>query len=522
MKGKSLPVATGAHELLMPYSLDRSIQKAMFRTSKKHNYRKYVLLMCLLLFLGVLHFVFALMTPLLSVNAMATLVFYFTIGTFMFLLVAYQLASILPQYFAPTNVQVGANGVRLHWLLPVIGFVSSPWASWQSIRSVQLSESTLIPGTIDIGNMYTRETLAPTLQVKLDLRKTHFFWAYWCVLANLPISVLRNRGGLPIYTTALVHEGDVPALMAAMTFFANEKCSRQIVDWRAQSEQPSFTKLWIEGLNSNRLSEDGLTELQPGEKLLDGEYRILSRIGAGGQAVTYRAERTVPDRAVETVALKEFFLPVRGGAQITKRAIRNVEHEAVLLRSLSHPQIVRFIDTFASGSRAYLAMELIEGRTLRHLVQECGALEESQCISLARQLCNILEYLHSQEPPIAHRDFTPDNLLLRDDQTIVLIDFNVAERLESECSHAVAGKQCYISPEQFRGNATIKSDIYSLGGVLFWLLTGRDPEPISVSHPRSVNLNVGILDGIVAKATALDSSERYKNATEIREDLSNL
>lgn len=85
----------------------------------------------------------------------------------------------------------------------------------------------------------------------------------------------------------------------------------------------------------------------------------------------------------------------------------------------------------------------------------------------------------------------------------------LVENLPSRTSsHAVAGKQCYISPEQFRGNATIKSDIYSLGGVSFWLLTGRDPEPISVSHPRSVNLNVGILDGIVAKATALDSSER--------------
>ncbi len=130
-------------------------------------------------------------------------------------------------------------------------------------------------------------------------------------------------------------------------------------------------------------------------------------------------------------------------------------------------------------------------------------------------MASILAYLHSQTPPIVHRDFTPDNLLLRSDGQVVLIDFNVAEQLEAKASSNVAGKPSYIPPEQFRGEATPQSDIYALGATLFFLLTGHDPEPLSSSHPASENSQVPQgLDDLVARATAPDTKQRYKDSEE--------
>src|SRR5581483_5192636 len=101
-----------------------------------------------------------------------------------------------------------------------------------------------------------------------------------------------------------------------------------------------------------------------------------------------------------------------------------------------------------------------------------------------QQMCEILAYLHGLEPPVVHRDFTPDNLMITDDGTLKLLDFNVAMSADNAATSSTAvGKHAYMAPEQFRGLPEPKSDIYSLGATLHFLLTGRDPEPISVSHP---------------------------------------
>jgi serine/threonine-protein kinase len=135
-------------------------------------------------------------------------------------------------------------------------------------------------------------------------------------------------------------------------------------------------------------------------------------------------------------------------------------------------------------------------------------------------MCLVLEYLHTLEPAIIHRDFTPENLLLRSTGSLALIDFNVAEQLESKETKTMVGKHCYVSPEQFRGKATTQSDIYACGCTLYWLLTGQDPEPISMSQPKSERPELSDeLNAVVACATAVDVSKRFASAAAMKAEL---
>src|SRR5581483_12186920 len=107
-----------------------------------------------------------------------------------------------------------------------------------------------------------------------------------------------------------------------------------------------------------------------------------------------------------------------------------------------------------------------------------GQFTQTRVLELATQMCDILAHLHGQSPPVLHRDFTPENLILDVDGNLRLIDFNVAQQMESTATRTVVGKHSYIPPEQFRGKATTQSDIYAMGASIFYLLTGTEPEPI--------------------------------------------
>lgn len=141
-------------------------------------------------------------------------------------------------------------------------------------------------------------------------------------------------------------------------------------------------------------------------------------------------------------------------------------------------------------------------------MKEKGPLADATVRSLLPQLIDILVYLSTQAPPIVHRDFTPDNLILSQEGRVTLIDFTIATPI-SESSQDPAGKQAYMSIEQFRGKPELASDLYSMGATLHFLLTGCDPEPISVSHPRIINELVSYeLDQLVAELTSLKASQR--------------
>lgn len=278
----------------------------------------------------------------------------------------------------------------------------------------------------------------------------------------------------------------------------------------------SYTEMWLQALSAPP-QRDRLKPLTEDIVLNDGRYRVKRSLGVGGQGAAYSA---YDHASGDTVVLKEFLLPIYVDISIRKDVLESFESEARILKHLNHDQVVKLNDFFVEDHRAYLVLEHIDGKSLREIVTKEGPLSEERVRELTRQMCSILSYLHSQEPQVVHRDFTPENLILRNDGILKLIDFNVARQVESNATGSVVGKPAYLPPEQFRGQPVSQSDIYGMGATLSFLLTGKEPEPISVSHPRAENAAVSrSMDRIVAKATAINLKDRYANCDQIIDDL---
>jgi serine/threonine protein kinase len=277
---------------------------------------------------------------------------------------------------------------------------------------------------------------------------------------------------------------------------------------------PKHTELWFDLLLDKAKREHACFE-NSNLSLRNGQYTISRKLASGGQASIYLTN----DCEGETFILKEFVLP-EGKIQHQLESMVEFENESLILSRLDHPQIVRLKDQFIENCRAYLVIEYVEGKTLRELVREKGALEEAQVLSLAKQMVAILSYLENQNPQVVHRDFTPDNLILQPDGRLKLIDFSISHVYQAGGSADCAGKHSYTPPEQYRGEATPQSDIYAFGATLAFLLTGKDPQPIATSHPKETVPDISQhMDNLVSRATAIALVERYENCNWIELDL---
>jgi serine/threonine-protein kinase len=131
-------------------------------------------------------------------------------------------------------------------------------------------------------------------------------------------------------------------------------------------------------------------------------------------------------------------------------------------------------------------------------------------------MATILKYLHEQDPPLVHRDFTPDNLVLCEDGSIVVIDFGAANEFIGNATGTFVGKHAFIAPEQFRGKACVQSDIYAFGCTLHYLLTGKEPEALSTSDPAQENSRISSeLNQLVVACTQLETRDRYQSAAQL-------
>jgi serine/threonine-protein kinase len=308
---------------------------------------------------------------------------------------------------------------------------------------------------------------------------------------------------------------DRPRLAKALERFA-PRCSidSALSEAMMPKHERSYTELWLQSL-STPPERNSLQTLTPGQRLQNDQYLVVCRLGVGGQGTAYLCRDEVNKCEV---VLKETVIPVFADRIIKEQALKRFEQEAKLLQSLDNGHIVRLSDYFFEDHRGYLVLEHITGKNLRQLVQDEGCLSEDRVRDLAKQMCEILLYLHGHE--IIHRDFTPDNLILNADGTLKLIDFNVAQSMQVGTTGTIAGKHAYLPPEQFRGKATQQSDIYAMGATLFFLLTGKDPEPISQSSPLKAGASVsGELDAVVRDCTTIDCSKRYKSAETVKERL---
>ncbi len=340
-----------------------------------------------------------------------------------------------------------------------------------------------------------------------------------------------------------------PELLSVLkNYLPAERLDPELAEKLNPTDTLSYTKLWLDSFSKDTSARRFDGALEPGRQLANGKFEIKSFLGAGGQANVYIARLNhgyglqaaepaalesadtadtantfdTADRAhtADTVVLKEFILPSHAGAELSLRSLEHIKKEFELMKNCSHNNLVRYYDLFVEDHRSYLVLEHVNGRSLKALVEEQGALAEKQVLELAVQMARILKYLHGLTPALIHRDFTPENLILAEDGTLKLIDFNVAQQLEEESTRTIVGKHAYLPPEQFRGRACEQSDIYALAASLYFLLTGEEPEAISSSHPLLRNESVSLeLDELVAYATEPELSRRMKSALELEERL---
>lgn len=286
---------------------------------------------------------------------------------------------------------------------------------------------------------------------------------------------------------------------------------------------PSFTELWLHDF-ATQGTRESLGLLPAGASLKEGSYTVDGIIGGGGQGNAYLAEG--PNG---TVVLKEYVLPVYRGTRLFEDLSARFFAEAKLLSALDHRAIVKLLDHFVEDSRGYLVLEFVEGPSLKELVEKEGAQPLSTVISVGKDLSAALLYLHGRFPAVVHRDLSPDNVILREDGSACIVDFNVARELERDSRTAVVGKQAYMPPEQFRGKPCPQSDLYALGATLYFLAVGQDPPPLTNLSPfedaaeaRSKDPGFAEFDEIVRGLTRLNLEKRIRSADLVYEKLSRL
>ena len=262
-------------------------------------------------------------------------------------------------------------------------------------------------------------------------------------------------------------------------------------------------------------------------KLLDNRYEILEVIGTGGMAVVYKARCHRLNRLVAIKILKE---DTTQDEELRRRF--HAEPQAVAM--LSHPNIVSVFDVSRSSDADYIVMELIDGLTLKQYMQQKGVLNWREALHFAIQIAKALEHAHSRG--IVHRDIKPHNIMVLKDGSVKVADFGIARITSSSntLTREALGSVHYISPEQAKGGRVDeRTDIYSLGVVLYEMLTGRPPfdgeSPVSIAiqhiserPPLPTELNPDIpkgLEQITMHAMCPDLENRYASATELLDDL---
>lgn len=268
--------------------------------------------------------------------------------------------------------------------------------------------------------------------------------------------------------------------------------------------------------------------LSAGE-VLEGRYEVLKFLSKGGMGAVYLARDNRFPNVDKLVAVKEMISTIRDS--VTSRiSLETFEREANILASLNHPAIPKVFDYFHLERRVYLIIEYIEGTDLESLLAEIDfALPQEKVVNWAIQTCDVLSYLHNHKPhPIVFRDMKPSNMMLRENGRIMLIDFGIAKVFQAGKRGTMIGTEGYSPPEQYRGIAEPRGDIYALGATLHHLLTRRDPrkEPPFTFHEHAIrDYNPTVtpgLEAIIGRALEYEIEDRYASAEEMKDDLTDV
>lgn len=255
--------------------------------------------------------------------------------------------------------------------------------------------------------------------------------------------------------------------------------------------------------------------LQTGE-LVNGRYRILHKIGQGGMSVVYLAQ----DEWKHTKwAVKEVR---REGVQDFRVVEQGLITETNMLIRLNHQNLPQIVDVMEGEDRFLIIMDYIEGISLKDRLQEAGAFPQEEVVRWGMQLCDVLGYLHMQNPPIIYRDLKPANIMLKPDGNIKLIDFGTAREYKTGNQEDTVniGTVGYAAPEQYggMGQSDARTDIYCLGVTLYQLVTGKNPcEPpyliVPIRH-WNPDFSPG-LEHIILRCTELEPADRFQSCEEV-------
>ena len=263
-------------------------------------------------------------------------------------------------------------------------------------------------------------------------------------------------------------------------------------------------------------------------RLIGNRYEILERIGNGGMATVYKSRDHVLNRNVAVKVLKEEFIT-------DEEFVKRFNIEAQSAASLTHPNIVSIYDVGSEDDVHYIVMELVQGKTLKEIIMDEGVLPWKWTVNIAIQIASALEVAHRNN--IVHRDIKPHNIIITEDGTAKVTDFGIAKAVSNSTITSFGstiGSVHYFSPEQARGGYTdAKSDLYSLGVVMYEMLTGKVPfdadTPVSIAlkhmqekavEPKTINPTIpDNINKIIMRAMEKEPNLRYTSATEMLADL---
>ncbi|MBE6066515.1 MAG: serine/threonine protein kinase [Clostridium lundense] len=259
--------------------------------------------------------------------------------------------------------------------------------------------------------------------------------------------------------------------------------------------------------------KEGFFLLEQGS-VLDRKYEVIGIIGQGGMGSVYLCKNINLDTLW---AIKEVPKEVKGNV--------NFLAEPNILKKLKHPGIPRIIDIFYENDNLYMVEDYIEGENLKEYVKRKGTLNTEEMCNIASEMGEIVEYLHSFDPPIIHRDLKPSNIMITPEGEVVLIDFGISRVYKpgQESDTVYIGSRGYAAPEQFygTGQSSIQTDIYALGAVIYFMLTGKAPstalEPL-YDENYDENVNIDIRE-IIKKAMKIKVEERYGSIQEMSKEI---
>lgn len=252
--------------------------------------------------------------------------------------------------------------------------------------------------------------------------------------------------------------------------------------------------------------------------VIDGKYEILKEIGHGGMSIVYLS---MDKHLNKQWAVKE--IRKNGSGKNDELVVNSLLAEANMMKRLDHPSLPRIVDIIDNGITIYVVMDYIEGESLDKILSTQGAQPEKMVIGWAKQLCDVLGYLHSQKPPIIYRDMKPANVMLKPEGNIKIIDFGIAREYKEQkhLDTTVLGTKGYASPEQYSGQTDARSDIFALGMTLHHLLTGIDPrsgEAYAPVRQWKPELSEGI-EIIIDRCVEPAAENRYQTCADLLYDL---